>query len=416
LTEKGAGLDARTRTLRLLGAKPAFRLFILGTLTSSLGTWLAFVALVIDVFDRTEDARWVSALLVVDFLPVILVGFLAAPLVDRFRRRHILIGADVARAIVFCILPFATSALQIVALALAAGIATSLFRPAVYAGLPNLVSDDDLPQANGLLQTADNLTWTIGPLVGGGLVAAVGPDPAYWFNAATFVVSAALIRRIRVTFEEEERGPAESHWRSLVSGLRVVVGSRPLLTVLLAWSVVMFGFAGVNVAEVVLAKQTFGAGDFGYGLLVGAGGLGLVGGSFLTAGIVERRGVRFVYSIAIAVIGIGYGAAAGSPNVWLAAFFLLVAGVGNGSAVVCNALLVQRGAPDRLRGRAFTVLMGASYSVLGLGMIAAGPLTNSVGARNVWGIAAGLCAAGAVAALALLGREAEEEPVAAGAL
>jgi MFS family permease len=244
----------------------------------------------------------------------------------------------------------------------------------------------------------------------------VGPDPAYWFNAVTFVVSALLVFRIRAAFEEAERGPADGHWRELVAGLRFVVAARALLTVLVAWSVVMFGFAGVNVAEVVLAKDTFDAGDFGYGLLVGAGGLGLVGGSFLTAGIVERRGVRFVYSIAIAVIGIGYGAAAGSPNVWLAAFFLLVAGVGNGSAVVCNALLVQRGAPDRLRGRAFTVLMGASYSVLGLGMIAAGPLTNSVGARNVWGIAAGLCAGGAVAALALLGREAEEEPVAAGAL
>jgi MFS family permease len=409
-------MHARTRSLRLLSAKPAFRLFILGTLASSVGTWLAFVALVIDVFDRTADARWVSALLVVDFLPIIAVGFFAAPLVDRFRRRRILVGADLARAAVFCALPFATSALQIVALALVAGVATSFFRPAAYAGLPNLVDDDELAQANSLAQTAENAAFALGPLVGGALVAAVGPDPAYWFNAVTFVISAVLVLRIRASFEAEERGPAEGHWRGLVAGLRFVLASRPLLTVLVAWSIVMFGFAGVNVAEVVLAKETFDAGDFGYGLLVGAGGIGLVAGSFLTAGIVERRGLRLLYSVAIAVVGIGYGAAAASPGVWLAALFLVVAGVGNGSAVVCNALLVQRGAPDRLRGRAFTVLMGASYSVLGLGMIAAGPLTNAVGARNVWGIAAGLCAAGAVAALVLLGREAEEEPVAAGAL
>ena len=53
----------------------------------------------------------------------------------------------------------------------------------------------------------------------------------------------------------------------------------------------------------------------------------------------------------------------------------MLSGIGNGIALVCNALLVQRGAPDRLRGRVFTVLMSSNYAVLGLGMIVAGPLT-----------------------------------------
>ena len=109
----------------------------------------------------------------------------------------------------FFALPFATSALQIVLLALAAGLATSVFRPAVYAGLPNLVSDAELPQANGLLQTADNLTWTIGSLVGGALVAATSPDVAYVVNGVSFTVSAVLILRIRGRFEEAERGPSQ---------------------------------------------------------------------------------------------------------------------------------------------------------------------------------------------------------------
>ena len=54
---------------------------------------------------------------------------------------------------------------------------------------------------------------------------------------------------------------------------------------------------------------------------------------------------------------------------------------GNGAAVVCNSLLVQRGAPDHLRGRAFTVIMSTNFAVLGLGMVVAGPLTDAVGAR-----------------------------------
>jgi MFS family permease len=63
---------------------------------------------------------------------------------------------------------------------------------------------------------------------------------------------------------------------------------------------------------------------------------------------------------------------------------------------VCNALLVQRGAPDELRGRAFTVIMSSNYAVLGLGMVAAGWLTDALGARWVWGIAAAVTAVAAL--------------------
>src|SRR5919199_1620720 len=83
-----------------------------------------------------------------------------------------------------------------VALAAVAGFATGFFRPALYAGLPNLVWDADLPRANSFLQTIENVTTTAGPLAGGALVAASSPDVAYWINAATFPVSAALIARI----------------------------------------------------------------------------------------------------------------------------------------------------------------------------------------------------------------------------
>jgi hypothetical protein len=82
--------------------------------------------------------------------------------------------------------------------------------------------------------------------------------------------------------------------------------------------------------------------------------------------------------------------------------------VGNGVAVVCNALLVQRGAPDRLRGRAFTVVMSVGYAILGLGMVAAGPLTNAFGARAVWSGAAGLFALAAVIGFVLVRGVAEE--------
>jgi MFS transporter, DHA3 family, macrolide efflux protein len=391
----GAGLG-------LLRQATGFRLLFLATLASSIGTWLAFVALVVDVFDRTNDANWVSALLIVEFLPIVLIGFFAGQLIDRVSRRWILVSCDAVRAGVFFVLPFTTSALQIVMLALAAGIATSFFRPAVYAGLPNLVSDEDLPQANGFLQTADNLTWTIGSLVGGALVAATSPDVAYVVNAVSFAVSAFLIIRIRERFEEGQPEPSNGRWSDISEGFSLAVHSRALLTVLVAWSVVMLANAGINVAEVVLAKDVFSSGDLGYGMLVAATGLGLVLGSLFGGSWIAQRGLAVPYGVSIGLMAIGFGAAAAAPNVWVAALVVIAAGAGNGVAVITNALLVQRGAPDRLRGRAFTVVMSVGYAVLGLGMVIAGPLTNAIGARAVWGISAGLAALGALAGYVLV--------------
>jgi MFS family permease len=85
----------------------------------------------------------------------------------------------------------------------------------------------------------------------------------------------------------------------------------------------------------------------------------------------------------------------------VAAACAAVGAAGNGAALVCNALLVQRGAPDELRGRAFTVIMSSNYVLLGLGMVAAGPLTDAVGGRWMWGGAAAFYLAAALVAAAL---------------
>ena len=382
----------------LLKRARGFRLLLLATFASSVGTWLAFIALVIDVFDETRSATWVSALLAVEFLPLVVIGLFAGPLLDRLPRRRVLIGADVVRAALFCILPFTTSALQIVLLALLVGIATSFFRPAVYAGLPNLVDDEQLPRANGLLQSADNVTLAAGPLLGGLLVAWTGPDPAYWVNAASFVISALLILRIRGTLEQG-KAESEGHWRELVEGLALVKRSRPLLTVLVVWTIFMVASALVSVAEVILAKRVFDAGDAGYGLLLSAMGLGLVLGGLWASEWVGERGARAPYAFGIAAMAVGIGAAAAAPNVWVCSALLLIAGTGNGVSLVCNAVFIQRGVPDRVRGRAFTLAMSVSYAALGLGMIPAGPLTDAIGAREVWGIAAGLLGVACLASL-----------------
>jgi len=390
------------RRLDLLRRAPHYRRLFLATLASGAGTFLAAIALTVDVFDRTGSGTWVSALLIAEFLPAIVIGFALGPLVDRWSRRRLLIGSDLARLAVFCVLPFAGSAAAVVALAFVAGVATGFFRPAVYAGMPNLVEDEDLPTANALLQGVENVAWMIGPVVGGILLAAQGPELAYWINAVSFLVSAVLLVRIPAARLQAGIVASRGHWQDLGDGFRVVLHSRALLTVLVVWNVAWLGIAAVNVAEVVLAKVSLGAGDIGFGVLVGASGLGLTLGSLSASWLMERLGIRLGYPAAIGAMALGFGLAAVAPNLAVAIAGVVVGTFGNGAAVVWNSLLVQRGAPDELRGRAFTVIMSTNYVVFGLGMAAAGPLVDAFGARWLWGGAGAIFAVAALTAAVLM--------------
>ena len=383
------------RQLALLGHARGFRLLFLATLGSGIGTWLAFVALTVDVYDRTGSGAWVGALLIADFAPMVVIGLTLGPIVDRVSRRALMIGSDLARLAIFAVLPFAPNAATIVALAGVAGFATGFFRPAVYAGLPNVVGEDDLARANSLFQTVENITTTAAPLAGGAIVALSGPDIAYWLNAVTFLVSALLLARIPGRLLQAEAVESRGHLRDLAEGFALVRRSRALFTVLVAWNVAMFAIGATNVSEVFLAKDSLDSGDFGFGLLVATAGLGLAVGSFSTGSLIGRYRIAHVYGVSLALMAVGYGAAAVSPNVWVAAVCVTIYGAGNGCAVVCNALFVQRGAPDRLRGRAFTVLMSSTGATLAVAMLAGGWLTDGVGARWIWGIAAAIAAVAA---------------------
>ena len=351
---------------------PGFRNLFYATLASSVGTLLAAVALAIDVKSRTGSGVWVAAVLIVEFLPTIVVGLVLGPLLDRLERRSLMIAADALRVGVFAALPFAPNAATVVALAFVAGLANGFFRPAVYAGLPNLVPENELPNANALLQTVENLSWAVGPLLGGILTAASGPNLAYGINAASFLVSIALVVRIPARLLQSERALSRGHWRDIGDGFRAALGSPSMRAVLVAWGIAGLGVGAGQVATIFLAKNTLSGGDFGYGLIYGATGAGLVLGSFTSPSMLARFGVARAYAGSLLVMAAGYLSAAASPNVWVAAGCMIVMGLGNGAAVTCNALLVQRGTFDVLRGRALTFVMSATYVLLGIGEVAAG--------------------------------------------
>jgi MFS family permease len=387
--------------MSLLRSAASFRLLFLATLGSGIGTWMATIALTIEVTDRTDSPWWVSALFIVTFLPSVIVGLVAGPLIDRLSRKRLIVAADLVRFGVFAALPFVGSALAIIVLAAIAGVANSFFRPAVLAGVPNLLAKEDLANGTSLLQATDWAATTLGPILGGVIVGAWGPDVVYWLNAATFLFSVLLLLRIPARLLQSEQAITRGHWRDLADGLRAFRRSAAMLTVLVAFGFAMLATGLINVSEIFLAEHALHRGAFGYGLLWTATGAGLVVGSLVSGALLESRELTDIYPLAFLPWAAGILGAAIAQNIWVAALAMVVAGFGNGLTFPMTVLIVQRYTEDRLRGRAFTLIISAHNLLLGIAMVAAGALTELLGPRWTYVIASALLGAGGFAALAL---------------
>ena len=251
------------RQLGLLRLQTSFRLLFLATLASGVGTWMATIALTADLTDRTHSPWWVSALYVVTFVPSVVVGLLAGPLIDRLSRKRVIVAADIVRLGVFVALPFVSSPAAFIALAAVAGVANSFFRPAVLAGVPNLLSEEDLGHGTTLLQITDWIAAAAGPVLGGALYKPLGPDAIYWINAGTFLVSALLIFEIPSRLLQSEQAITRGHWRDFADGFHVLRRTAALRVVLFAFAFAMFAVVLNNVAEIFLAERALDSGAFG---------------------------------------------------------------------------------------------------------------------------------------------------------
>jgi MFS family permease len=386
--------------LSLLRRSPDLRRLLTARLVSEAGTWLAYIALTVDVYRRTHSGVWIAALLLAEQAALLVVGFTLGPLADRCSRKMVLVVSDCLSGAVFAGLVLARSPLEIVGLAALAGAVGALYQPALGAALPNLVSADDLPVANALTQTVATGGLAVGPLAAGSLIAAFGPGGAYAFNAASFVLSALVLTRIAPGRLQRIRAEAcGGHRGQLLDGLRLFAPGSELARLLVSWTFAGLAFAAVNVGEVVLVRSVFHGGAAGFGVFASAAGVGLVIGSVVSPRALARWDALAVYVGAIGIGAFGIAAAALSPSLAVATVCAVVGGLGNGVFLSARTLVVQRAVADELRGRAFAVLLAAGQATTVAGMALAGLAIDSVGARAVWLAAAVLFVLAAVPAL-----------------
>ncbi len=366
------------------------RLWI-GQGTSFVGDAVSMIALVVLVVQITGSASAVGGALVARLLPTI-ASPLAGVLADRFDRRLVLVTSDLVRSVLVLGLVFAGDLVTVYVLIFLMGLARTLFNPTIRAAFPSVVGGGDLTRANALISGTFSVAETAGPALGGLLVATVGVDAAFVLDAATYLVSAALLSLIplpRPQREEEGTGFGQD----LKAGFTYLAGARvPLAIVVGAFLTVLT----INItipAEVFLAKKTFGAGDAGYGLLVGLFGGGMVAGSALMAALGERVRLLPIYFIGVFASALALVGAGLSPAFVLALGALIVAGIANGTENVTTDTILQNKVPDALLGRVFSVrFLGFSVGEVfayGIG----GAVVDASGARFTYLLAGAATAA-----------------------
>ena len=193
-----------------------FALLLAAYVVSAVGDWVFKLAVPLFVFEKTGSPMAMALAYALTFLPYLLATPVGGALADRVDRRRLLIRVDAASTVLaFAIAAYALwypgwmEPFYVLIVCLASF--SSLYHPAFQSFIPMIVARDDLARANSYVQASDNLIHLVGPLAGGGLIAAVGAVDAMLANAVTFALSGALILAIRMpggTAAQRAPGPA----------------------------------------------------------------------------------------------------------------------------------------------------------------------------------------------------------------
>ena len=378
--------------------RPFLRLWI-GQAASFVGDAVSMVALVVLIVQITGSAAAVGGALVARLLPTLASPFFGV-LADRMDRRVVLVASDLARALFAVGLIFARDLAVIYTLIFLMGLARALFNPTVRAAFPGVVGEGDLTRANSILSGTFSASITLGPALGGLLVAGVGVDAAFALDAATFVFSAALLSRVPLPRPESDNGE-EGFLPEIKAGLAYLAGARVPLAMVAGAFLTVLATDLATPAEVFLARETFDAGDTGYGLLVALWGAGMVAGSALLAVLGDRARLLPIYFLSLFAWGLALAGTGLSPTFAVALGALMIAGLANGIDNVATDTILQKAVPDALLGRVFSVRFAGYSAAEALAFIAGGLLVDASGARSAY-VVAGLATIGASALVLLL--------------
>jgi predicted MFS family arabinose efflux permease len=387
---------------------PDFRYLFLGQSASAVGDQAVIVALALYVTQRTGSASDLGLVLAAQALPMIALILFGGVWADRMARQRIMIAADVVRALLHAalaalILTGGASVTEMVVIEALFGAARAFFTPAYTGLLPQTIPEAYVQEAQALSSTTANLAILVGPALGTGLVLWLGAGEAFALDAATFVLSAALLAQVRA--RPRGRVGSEPAQGSVLHELRAgwhEVASRPWVwvTIVAFTGAVLCAYAQWYALAPIVARDVYG-GASRFGVLESVAGGGAVVGALV--GIRWRPARPMLVGLLLTLFwpmqSIAFALAGPLAAVIGLAF---LAGLGFSLFEVWWETALVRHIPPHALSRVSAYDWMGSLALLPVGFAIAGPLAAALGARTVLGVGAG--AGFVILALALLPR------------
>lgn len=417
----------RSQTARVLSsplAHEAFRAIWLAAIFSNIGTFVQDVGEAWLMLSLTGNPLPVAMLTTSFTVPGMALMMPAGVLADRWDRRSILLFAQslqTASALLLAVTTWLGATTPAVLLIASAGLGTgsALSSPSWNSIIPELVPRAAMADAVTLNSVAFNIARAVGPALGGLVLASSGPGMAFFLNALSFLAVIEVLRRYpafkaaaarSVALSRKRR--AEPILRALFAAFRAAKASEGLTAAHV--SVAAFGLAAASFPALlpVFAKQVVGTTARGYGLMLGAIGVGAVLGAVLLQRWRAALHARGVVAGAMAMYGIAVLAVSRTRSLDLAIVFLLPAGVGWIASLSSLNALVQLSAPAHIKSRILALYQLAFLSAWSVGSSIGGALANRYGVGPTVTLAGFgvLCAAGLSARLALPSWDAQPAP------
>jgi MFS family permease len=396
----------------LLAGNRAFRTLWTARLISFFGDSVGLIALLLYTASHFGTGLAVALLMIAgDFVPSLLSP-VAGAVSDRWDRRFVLISCELVQGGLIAVIAVTLPSLPLLLLLVGVqSCVAAVFQPASRSAVPSLVPDASLERANAAIGFGTNGMDSAGPLAGAALLAVLSVRDLLLADAATFVISAALLATLPAlpalasrpaAQGEPEVSPAAPLLAQARDGLRFIWQDRAVRVITLVFCAVVL-FNGVDdVALVFLAKHTLHGSNSAASLVYAGAGLGLLAGFLLIARVAPRLAMPMLIVAGYAVSSLGNLLTGLSFAIIAALGFQVIRGLGIAAMDVGHNTLIQRIVPAEMLGRVFGNVYGAVGAAAGLSYVFGGLLLDATNARITLIVAgAGGLVSAAVAAIVI---------------
>lgn len=363
--------------------QPMFRAVWVASLASNFGGLIQSVAAAWQMTQLAPSADMVALVQASTTLPVMLFSLAAGAAADNLDRRRLMIVAQFfmltvsATLALFALMGWLTPWL-LLSFTFLIGCGNALNGPAWQASVGDLVPRPEVPAAVTLNAVGFNLARSVGPALGGAIVAAFGAVAAFALNALSYTALIGVLSRWKPP-KVERVLPRETLFLAMGAGIRYVAMSPNIRRVLLRGFAFGFGAIAVQALLPLVARDLVGGGALTFGLLLGAFGAGAVAGAFLAAPLRARISTEWLARLAFCASALGVGVVGLKPGFGLSLAALFIAGAAWVLALSSFNATVQLSAPRWVVARALALYQMATFGGMAAGAWIWGQSATSFG-------------------------------------